>query len=64
MGGFTDLHTKNYEQILYGNGFRITEVKPSIQLVHDIRHSKLDGLTGHHHELAELALNKHPFEKK
>jgi UDP-N-acetyl-2-amino-2-deoxyglucuronate dehydrogenase len=35
--GFTELHTKSYEQILAGNGFSIAETKAAIQLVHDIR---------------------------
>lgn len=36
-GGFTDLHTKVYEQTLVGNGFRIADARPSIELVHLIR---------------------------
>jgi len=36
-GGFTDLHTKVYEEILNGNGFTIEDARPSIQLAHDIR---------------------------
>lgn len=35
--GFTDLHTKSYEEILKGNGFGLKEAKPSIDLVHMIR---------------------------
>ena len=35
--GFTDLHTTSYQEILKGNGFRLTEVRPSIELVHKIR---------------------------
>jgi UDP-N-acetyl-2-amino-2-deoxyglucuronate dehydrogenase len=35
--GFTELHTKSYEQILAGNGFPIAETRAAIQLVHDIR---------------------------
>jgi UDP-N-acetyl-2-amino-2-deoxyglucuronate dehydrogenase len=38
--GFTELHTKSYEEILAGNGFPISETKPAIQLVHDIRNFK------------------------
>lgn len=37
--GFTDLHTRCYEQILLGNGFGLTEARPSIELVHRIRNS-------------------------
>lgn len=36
--GFTDLHTRSYEQILASKGFGLAEARPSIQLVHDIRH--------------------------
>lgn len=35
--GFTDLHTKSYEEILKGNGFGLAEARPSIELVHAIR---------------------------
>lgn len=38
--GFTELHTKSYEEILKGNGFSISETLPAIQLVHDIRNQK------------------------
>ena len=38
--GFTDLHTKSYEEILNGNGFRIEETKAAIELVHHIREIK------------------------
>jgi len=37
--GFTELHTHSYEEILKGNGFRLEETLPSIQLVHQIRNS-------------------------
>ena len=35
--GFTELHTKSYEEILKGNGFRISETLKAIEVVHDIR---------------------------
>jgi UDP-N-acetyl-2-amino-2-deoxyglucuronate dehydrogenase len=35
--GFTDLHTRVYEDILEGRGFGINEARPSITLVHAIR---------------------------
>jgi UDP-N-acetyl-2-amino-2-deoxyglucuronate dehydrogenase len=35
--GFTDLHTRSYEQILLGKGFGLQEALPSIELVHQIR---------------------------
>lgn len=38
--GFTDLHTRSYEEILNGNGFGLLDAKPSIELVHRIRSTK------------------------
>ena len=35
--GFTDLHTRSYEQILAGNGFGLKDVITSIEIVHEIR---------------------------
>jgi UDP-N-acetyl-2-amino-2-deoxyglucuronate dehydrogenase len=35
--GFTDLHTLCYEKVLAGEGFGLEEVRPVIELVHDIR---------------------------
>lgn len=40
-GGFTDLHTRMYEVILDGNGYGISDVRPSIELVNKIRSSAL-----------------------
>lgn len=39
--GFTDLHTKSYEEILKGNGFGLADARPSIDLVHAIRNAPL-----------------------
>ncbi len=39
--GFTDLHTKVYENTLRGEGFGISDVRPSIELVHSIRNAKV-----------------------
>ncbi|MGF2411893.1 Gfo/Idh/MocA family protein [Ferruginibacter sp.] len=38
--GFTELHTRSYEEIIAGNGFDISETMPAIELVHRIRNSK------------------------
>jgi UDP-N-acetyl-2-amino-2-deoxyglucuronate dehydrogenase len=35
--GFTDLHTEVYRRTLAGNGFGLKDIRPSIQLAHDIR---------------------------
>jgi UDP-N-acetyl-2-amino-2-deoxyglucuronate dehydrogenase len=37
--GFTDLHTKSYEEILKGNGFGLEDAAQSINVVHEIRKS-------------------------
>ena len=39
--GFTELHTKSYQEILNGNGFSISETLKAIQLVHSIRNFKI-----------------------
>ena len=35
--GFTDLHTRSYEQILAGNGFGLEDARKSIIIAHGIR---------------------------
>ena len=62
-GGFTDLHTRSYEEILKGNGFEIGEAKKAIEIVHNIRHQEPIGLVGDYHPFAGLPVAKHPFEK-
>ena len=37
--GFVDLHTRVYEDVLAGQGFGIGDARPSIELVHRIRHA-------------------------
>ncbi|GMR25771.1 MAG: UDP-N-acetyl-2-amino-2-deoxy-D-glucuronate oxidase [Ignavibacteria bacterium] len=39
--GFTDLHTRVYEETLAGNGFGIEDARPSIHLVHELRGTKV-----------------------
>jgi UDP-N-acetyl-2-amino-2-deoxyglucuronate dehydrogenase len=39
--GFTDLHTRIYEEVLAGRGFGIAEARPSIELVHRLRTAPL-----------------------
>lgn len=51
--GFTDLHTRVYEQTLAGQGFGIVDARPSIQLTYDIRHAEIS-------PVGELV---HPFLK-
>jgi UDP-N-acetyl-2-amino-2-deoxyglucuronate dehydrogenase len=37
--GFTDLHTRVYEEILAGRGYGIADARPSIELTHQIRNA-------------------------
>ena len=48
-GGFTDLHTLSYKEIINGNGFGLDEAKVSIQTVYDIRNATPVGLIGDYH---------------
>ncbi|NPA45437.1 MAG: Gfo/Idh/MocA family oxidoreductase [Chlorobi bacterium] len=50
-GGFTDLHTLSYQEILKGNGFGLKDVKPTIQTVYEIRNASPVGLKGDYHPL-------------
>ncbi|MEW4925075.1 Gfo/Idh/MocA family oxidoreductase [Algibacter sp. 2305UL17-15] len=59
--GFTDLHTESYKHIISGNGFGISETLKSIELAHDLRHTKPVALTNDFHPLAKLPVSKHPF---
>ena len=59
--GFTDLHTRSYEEVLDGRGFRIGEARECIQTVYDIRHTKPVGLTGDYHPMAKYPVTPHPF---
>ncbi len=49
--GFTDLHTKSYQQILEGKGFGLKEARPSIQLTYDIRNHTPAPLQGDFHPM-------------
>ena len=49
--GFTDLHTRAYEEILAGNGFGVDEVRQSIQTAFEIRNAAPVGMKGEYHPL-------------
>ena len=53
-GGFTDLHTRSYEEILKGNGFGLDEAYTSIATVSAIRHLEPIGLKGEYHPFCKL----------
>jgi len=61
-GGFTELHTRSYENILAGKGFSISEAEKAIQTVYNIRQQQPLGLKGEYHPLAKLSLSEHPFK--
>lgn len=49
-GGFADLHTRSYEEVIAGRGFSLAEVMPSIRTVADIRNGPIV-TTGERHPL-------------
>jgi UDP-N-acetyl-2-amino-2-deoxyglucuronate dehydrogenase len=61
--GFTDLHTRSYEEILNGNGFQIGEARKSIEIVYNIRQQVPVGLQGDFHPFALKPLSVHPFSR-
>jgi UDP-N-acetyl-2-amino-2-deoxyglucuronate dehydrogenase len=46
--GFTDLHTRSYEEIIAGRGFGLDEVRPSIDIVSTFRTAPIVGSNGVH----------------
>jgi len=59
--GFTELHTDSYKKILAGDGYGLDDVRPCIEIVHDIRHANPIGLKGDYHPFAKKELEAHPF---
>lgn len=47
--GFTDLHTRVYEETLAGRGFGIEDARPSIELTYQIRNAPLSPRDGYAH---------------
>lgn len=62
--GFTDLHTRSYEEILKGNGFGVSDALASIRIANEIREAQPIGLKGEYHPLCKLGVSKHPFSKE
>jgi UDP-N-acetyl-2-amino-2-deoxyglucuronate dehydrogenase len=48
-GGFTDLHTVTYQNILQGNGYGIDDARESIELTDYVRNAVPSGLIGDYH---------------
>ena len=59
--GFTDLHTRVYEDILNGKGYGLSDARQSIEIVHNIRNTTPIGLKGEYHPFAKKEQAKHPF---
>jgi len=56
-GGFTELHTRSYEEILKGNGFGLDEAYGSIRTVSEIRTKDAIGLKGEYHPFCKKVIN-------
>ncbi len=52
-GGFTDLHTESYNNIINNNGYGIADARNSIEIAHLIRNQKI----------SSSSTDKHPFLK-
>jgi UDP-N-acetyl-2-amino-2-deoxyglucuronate dehydrogenase len=50
--GFTDLHTRTYEEIIAGSGYGLEAARQSIETVYEIRNAKPLGLQGDYHPMA------------
>lgn len=48
-GGFTELHTESYKNILKGNGFSLEDARKSIEIVHSIRNAEVKLKTDFEH---------------
>lgn len=54
-GGFTDLHTASYQNVLDGTGYGLDVVRPSIELVNTIRTAPIElGLGEQHPDIAKV----------
>lgn len=53
--GFTDLHTRSYEEVLKGRGFGLDAVRPSIEIVSNFRHHAIETHSGIVHPFARKA---------
>lgn len=56
-GGFTDLHTLSYQEILKGGGYGLDAARSSIQTVYNIRNTEPIGLMGDYHPIIKKIKN-------
>ncbi len=62
-GGFFDLHTKSYENVISGKGFGLKDARQSIEIVHQIRNAEKSPLVGDFHPMMKFPDASHPFVK-
>jgi UDP-N-acetyl-2-amino-2-deoxyglucuronate dehydrogenase len=55
--GFTDLHTRSYEEIVAGRGFGLDEIRPCINIVSDFRKATISANRGERHPFARRYLS-------
>lgn len=55
-GGFTDLHTRSYENIVAGNGFGLEVIRPSINIVSAFRTAQVQPFRGERHPYVDKYL--------
>lgn len=55
--GFTDLHTRSYEEIINGRGFGLDENRVAIETVSTIREAKPQGLIGDYHPFLKQVIS-------
>jgi UDP-N-acetyl-2-amino-2-deoxyglucuronate dehydrogenase len=53
-GGFTDLHTLSYQEILKNNGYTLDDSLKSVEIVHEIRNIDKIGLKGDYQKFCSL----------
>ena len=60
--GFTDLHTRSYQEIMAGRGFPLDDVRPSIETVSKIRAAPVELREGEQHPyLARLRSDENRY---
>jgi UDP-N-acetyl-2-amino-2-deoxyglucuronate dehydrogenase len=59
--GFTDLHTRGYEEIIAGRGFGVEAVRPSIEIVSALRRARIELHRGERHPFVAKHLTNLPM---
>jgi len=59
--GFTDLHTRSYEEIIAGRGFGLDVVRPSIDIVSAFRTARIEPSRGERHPFVDKYLSGLPM---